>query len=97
MEFPMDEIFDGRVAVIGLGYIGLPTAVALATRGVEVIGVDVNEATVEAVAHGQVPFVEPDLGQWCRLDGQADSDDRDPPCGRLHHRGADAVHGRAHA
>jgi UDP-N-acetyl-D-mannosaminuronic acid dehydrogenase len=54
-------MFDGRVAVIGLGYIGLPTAVALATRGVEVIGVDVNEDTVEAVSRGGVPFVEPDL------------------------------------
>jgi len=57
----MDDIFDGRVAVIGLGYIGLPTAVALATRGVDVIGVDVNEDTVEAVSRGEVPFVEPDL------------------------------------
>jgi UDP-N-acetyl-D-mannosaminuronic acid dehydrogenase len=57
----MEDIFDGRVAVIGLGYIGLPTAVALATRGVEVIGVDVNEQTVKAVANGEVPFVEPDL------------------------------------
>ena len=41
---PMDEIFSGRVAVIGLGYIGLPTAVVLATRGVDVVGVDVNPA-----------------------------------------------------
>jgi UDP-N-acetyl-D-mannosaminuronic acid dehydrogenase len=57
----MNEQFSGRVAVIGLGYIGLPTAVALATRGIDVIGVDVNEDTVKAVAHGQVPFVEPDL------------------------------------
>ena len=58
----MDEhTFNGRVAVIGLGYIGLPTAVALATRGVEVVGVDVNEDTVEAVSQGGVPFVEPDL------------------------------------
>lgn len=57
----MDDIFDGRIAVIGLGYIGLPTAVALATRGVDVIGVDVNEDTVEAVGRGEVPFVEPDL------------------------------------
>ena len=56
-----DEQFSGRVAVIGLGYIGLPTAVALATRGIDVVGVDVNEDTVKAVAHGQVPFVEPDL------------------------------------
>mgnify|MGYP001035978104 CR=1 FL=1 len=50
----MDEVFTGRVAVIGLGYIGLPTAVCLATRGIEVIGVDVNEATVEAVSRGEV-------------------------------------------
>jgi UDP-N-acetyl-D-mannosaminuronic acid dehydrogenase len=57
----MSETFDGRVAVIGLGYIGLPTAVALATRGVEVVGVDVNPDTVEAVSRGEVPFVEPDL------------------------------------
>jgi UDP-N-acetyl-D-mannosaminuronic acid dehydrogenase len=57
----MDDVFSGRVAVIGLGYIGLPTAVALATRGVDVVGVDVNEATVEAVSRGEVPFVEPEL------------------------------------
>lgn len=57
----MDEIFSGRVAILGLGYIGLPTAAALATRGVEVVGVDVNDATVKAVANGEVPFVEPEL------------------------------------
>jgi UDP-N-acetyl-D-mannosaminuronic acid dehydrogenase len=57
----MTEVFTGRVAVIGLGYIGLPTAVALATRGVEVIGVDTNPRTVEAVSRGELPFVEPDL------------------------------------
>lgn len=57
----MTDVFTGRVAVVGLGYIGLPTAVALATRGVEVIGVDVNPRTVEAVSRGELPFVEPDL------------------------------------
>src|SRR5690625_5298387 len=49
------------VAVIGLGYIGLPTATILATNGMKVIGVDVNSATVAAVNKGEVPFVEPDL------------------------------------
>ncbi len=49
------------VAVIGLGYIGLPTAAILATHGLDVTGVDVNAATVEAVNQGSVPFVEPDL------------------------------------
>jgi len=57
----MDEIFSGRIAIIGMGYIGLPTAVALATRGIEVIGVDINPETVAAVSRGEVPFVEPDL------------------------------------
>ncbi len=57
----MSDIFSGRVAVVGLGYIGLPTAVVLATRGIEVVGVDVNQRTVAAVQRGEVPFVEPDL------------------------------------
>ena len=57
----MGKEFNGRVAVLGLGYVGLPTAVALATRGVDVIGVDVNPKTIEAVSQGRVPFVEPDL------------------------------------
>ncbi|GAA5022817.1 UDP-N-acetyl-D-mannosamine dehydrogenase [Terrabacter aeriphilus] len=49
------------VAVIGLGYIGLPTAAILATNGVKVIGVDVSDRHVDAVNRGEVPFVEPDL------------------------------------
>jgi len=58
----MGEVFRGDVAVIGLGYIGLPTAAVLADRGVSVTGVDVNPATVEAVSSGRTPLVEPDLG-----------------------------------
>lgn len=49
------------VAVVGLGYIGLPTAAILATNGVNVIGVDVSDRHVDAVNRGEVPFVEPDL------------------------------------
>jgi len=48
-------------AVVGLGYIGLPTAVSLATGGLEVIGVDVNPDIVERVNRGETPFDEPDL------------------------------------
>lgn len=50
-----------RVAVVGLGYIGLPTAAIFATSGLTVIGVDVDADTVAAVNRGTVPFVEPDL------------------------------------
>lgn len=57
----MTEVFKGRLAILGLGYIGLPTAVAIATRGIDVIGVDINPATVAAVSRGEVPFIEPDL------------------------------------
>lgn len=49
------------VAVIGLGYIGLPTAAVLATHGCDVVGVDVNARTVDAVNRGEVPFIELDL------------------------------------
>ncbi|MCC3297611.1 UDP-N-acetyl-D-mannosamine dehydrogenase [Arthrobacter caoxuetaonis] len=52
------------VAVIGLGYIGLPTATILATNGLRVIGVDVNTSTIDAVNRGEVPFVEPDLAEF---------------------------------
>lgn len=57
----MNGEFTGTVAVLGLGYIGLPTATVLATRGLSVVGVDVNPDTVAAVSRGEVPFVEPDL------------------------------------
>ena len=51
-----------RIAVIGLGYIGLSTAAILATHGHEVAVVDVNPKHIDAVSRGEVPFVEPDLG-----------------------------------
>ncbi|WP_431711873.1 UDP-N-acetyl-D-mannosamine dehydrogenase [Glutamicibacter uratoxydans] len=53
-----------EVAVIGLGYIGLPTAAILASKGIKVKGVDVSPRTVEAVNKGEVPFVEPALGEF---------------------------------
>ena len=54
------------VCVVGLGYIGLPTAATLASRGVEVIGVDINPRVVEAVNAGQPYFSEPDLDMLLR-------------------------------
>jgi UDP-N-acetyl-D-mannosaminuronic acid dehydrogenase len=54
------------VCVVGLGYIGLPTAATLASRGVEVVGVDVNPQVVEAVNAGQPYFSEPDLDMLLR-------------------------------
>jgi UDP-N-acetyl-D-mannosaminuronic acid dehydrogenase len=52
---------DRTVAVVGLGYIGLPTAAMLATHGAQVVGVDVDPDLVDAVNRGEAPFVEPGL------------------------------------
>lgn len=50
-----------KISVIGLGYIGLPTAAILASRGVEVIGVDIDQHAVETINRGEIHIVEPDL------------------------------------
>ena len=49
------------VSIIGLGYIGLPTAAVLASKGVKVVGVDVDQYTVDTVNQGKVHIVEPGL------------------------------------
>jgi len=53
-----------KVAVIGLGYVGIPVAAALADAGVRVVGIDIDPAKVAAVNAGRSPLTgrEPDLG-----------------------------------
>jgi len=46
-----------RVSVVGLGYIGLPTAAIIASRGPRVIGVDVSQAVVDTINAGGVHIV----------------------------------------
>lgn len=55
-----------RVCVVGLGYIGLPTASLLATNGYEVVGVDISSKTVETINRGEIHIVEPDLDAFVR-------------------------------
>ncbi|OQX74690.1 MAG: UDP-N-acetyl-D-mannosamine dehydrogenase [Campylobacteraceae bacterium 4484_4] len=50
-----------KICVIGLGYIGLPTASLLANRGFQVHGVDVVQKTVDIINEGHIHIVEPDL------------------------------------
>jgi len=57
---------DHQVAVIGLGYIGLPTAAVLASHGWNVCGVDVSENVVETVNAGRVHIEERDLDKLVR-------------------------------
>ncbi|HBH6912797.1 UDP-N-acetyl-D-mannosamine dehydrogenase [Serratia marcescens] len=52
--------FD-TISVIGLGYIGLPTAAAFASRKKKVVGVDVNQHAVDTINRGAIHIVEPDL------------------------------------
>ncbi|MBU9821369.1 UDP-N-acetyl-D-mannosamine dehydrogenase [Rahnella sp. BCC 1045] len=49
------------ISVIGLGYIGLPTAAAFASRQKKVVGVDINQHAVETINRGAIHIVEPDL------------------------------------
>lgn len=50
-----------RIAVIGLGYIGLPTATAFALNGKRVFGVDIDDAVISSVNSGETHIVEPEL------------------------------------
>jgi len=49
------------ICVIGLGYIGLPTAAVFASRKVNVIGVDISQHAVDTINRGEIHIVEPDL------------------------------------
>ena len=49
------------VVMMGLGYIGLPTAALIASRGLKVTGVDIRQGVVDTINKGQIHIVEPDL------------------------------------
>jgi len=55
------------ICVIGLGYIGLPTAAILASYGHDVIGVDCNQSVVDTVNRGAIHIVEPELESLVRV------------------------------
>ncbi|PTV59224.1 UDP-N-acetyl-D-mannosamine dehydrogenase [Acinetobacter seifertii] len=55
-----------HICVIGLGYIGLPTAATFAAHGIKVTGVDVNQHAVDMINQGKVHIVEPDLDALVR-------------------------------
>lgn len=55
-----------RVCVVGLGYIGLPTATIIASHGYQVLGVDVSQRVVDTINAGKVHIIEPDLDAFVR-------------------------------
>jgi UDP-N-acetyl-D-mannosaminuronic acid dehydrogenase len=57
----MQQALVSTVSVIGLGYIGLPTAAMFASRKVKVVGVDINQHAVDTINQGKIHIVEPEL------------------------------------
>jgi len=48
-----------EVVTVGLGYIGLPTSALIASRGTNVLGVDINKSVVDTINQGKIHIVEP--------------------------------------
>lgn len=61
----MNQPFE-TISIVGLGYIGLPTAAVFASRKIRVIGVDVNQHAVDTINRGEIHIVEPDLDMVVR-------------------------------
>ena len=55
-----------RLAVLGLGHVGLPTALGLADLGWDVVGFDEDRAKAQRIAEGEVPFYEPGVEELLR-------------------------------
>jgi len=53
-----------KICIVGLGYIGLPTAALLANHGYKVLGIDVSEDVVNTVNNGEIHIVEPELDAY---------------------------------
>jgi UDP-N-acetyl-D-mannosaminuronic acid dehydrogenase len=54
------------ISVVGLGYIGLPTAALLASQGYTVVGTDISQHAVDTINQGKIHIVEPDLDSFVR-------------------------------
>jgi len=56
-------MIDLKVVMMGLGYIGLPTAALIASRGINVQGIDINQSVVDTINEGKIHIVEPALDE----------------------------------
>jgi UDP-N-acetyl-D-mannosaminuronic acid dehydrogenase len=62
-----------KICIMGLGYIGLPTAALLANRGYQVHGVDINQHVIDTINRGEIHIVEPELDAFVRSAVQSGS------------------------
>jgi UDP-N-acetyl-D-glucosamine dehydrogenase len=56
-----------RIAIVGLGYVGLPTALSLACKGAEIIGVDVDESRLSSIKASRVDLLPRDKARLARM------------------------------
>lgn len=61
LEQNLNSLPFSKISVIGLGYIGLPTAAVLASRKLPVVGVDICQNTVDIINQGKIHIIEPEL------------------------------------
>src|SRR5581483_2633284 len=59
----------GLVAIVGLGYVGLPTALALVAAGLDVVGCDTSEARLSAIKSATVDLLDSDLARLRQFSG----------------------------
>ena len=62
-----------KICIMGMGYIGLPTAALLANRGYQVHGVDINQHTIDTINRGEIHIVEPELDTFVQSAVQSGS------------------------
>ena len=62
----MSEDINIRPGVLGLGHVGLPTALTMAELGWDVIGADDYQEKAKAISQGEVPFHEPNMEKALR-------------------------------
>jgi len=58
------SIYLKKICIMGLGYIGLPSAALLASRGYSIVGVDISKDVVHTINRGQIHIIEPDLDEF---------------------------------
>lgn len=59
-------MLNKKICILGLGYIGLPTAALLANRGYKVHGVDIIKHTIDIINKGEIHIVEPELDTFVK-------------------------------
>jgi len=62
-----------KICIMGMGYIGLPTAALLANRGYQVHGVDVNQHVIDTINCGEIHIIEPELDTFVQSAVQSGS------------------------